>query len=421
MSRELGGRERASGHFASIVWLRGIASLLVVWFHLVVIFCHARGIVWPPMVFIESFINVPLGLRDGFSVYAVDLFFLISGFIVTHAALRETPVSFTVKRLLRIYPSFLFSLLVIAATLWTYTALTGVVFQGLRPPSLDDFLHSIFLLNIYVSDGTRAVTNFNINPVAWTLILEMVFYTSVLLTLPLLKRRPTWVLGVQIAVYAWCVLAFPQSSIQIPVLGWTFLTALFAMGYTIMYLLFLGQAIYLRYTQRIGWLAFALVFGAYYLLYVASLPSIHAATYREHPMLLMNPTLAIVTFVGLLLVDSRLVVPRVARFFGDISYSLYLNHAVVGAVLLATIYPVFGFEIALLAALAASIGLATISYHTVERRSQDLARSLVRRRIIPSRFWSWLGLATTSLRGRRTLAHRPPEPAPSKSSRTLVP
>ena len=356
--------------FASIIWLRAIASLLVVWFHLVAVFCNAHGIAWAPLVLLDTYVTNPLGIVANFSVFAVNVFFVISGFVVTHAALRETRGTFAIKRLLRIYPPLFVSLVVVAVALSAYQASAGLSYPGMPPPTWGAFWHSLPLLNVYFAE------NSNINPVAWSLVLEMLFYTSVFVALPALKRWPRATLAAQLVLYAVLVLTFPQPREKL---------AFFAMGYSIIFLMFQGQAYYLWRAGRVGRATFAVTWIGYYVLYVIALRTIHGDYYRANPTLMVNHLAAFALFVVLLRYDARLALPRVVTFCADISYSLYLNHAVLGAVVLTLLYRTTGYEVALLAAVAASVGVAAASYYLIERPSQRLARYLARRTGPPRR------------------------------------
>ena len=361
----------SSETFASIIWLRAVASLLVVWFHLVAVFCNAHGIAWAPLVLLDTYVTNPLGIVANFSVFAVNVFFVISGFVVTHAALRETRGTFAIKRLLRIYPPLFVSLVVVAAALSAYQAIAGLSYPGMPPPTMAAFWHSLPLLNVYFAE------NSNINPVAWSLVLEMLFYGSVFVALPALKRWPRATLAAQLALYALLVLTFPQPREKL---------AFFAMGYSIIFLMFQGQAYYLFRAGRVGRLAFGLTWIGYYLLYVFALRTIHAEYSRANPTLMINHLAAFGLFVVLLRYDTRLALPRAVTFCADISYSLYLNHAVLGAVVLTLLYRAgSGYEVALLAAVSASVGVAAASYYWIERPSQRLARYLAHRSGPPRR------------------------------------
>lgn len=91
--------------FANISLLRAIAALMVVYDHL---FCivplrHFGSAAFPAPV-VQEYISTPLGIIQDFGWLGVAIFFLVSGFIISHVAMRENRVEFIVKRVFRIYP-----------------------------------------------------------------------------------------------------------------------------------------------------------------------------------------------------------------------------------------------------------------------------------------------------------------------------
>lgn len=89
-------------NFISI--LRGPAALLVMWDHLVGTYLDQSGQSWRLLELVRNYVTKPLAIIQDFGFFAVALFFLISGFIITYIAQRETALQFTVRRIFRIYP-----------------------------------------------------------------------------------------------------------------------------------------------------------------------------------------------------------------------------------------------------------------------------------------------------------------------------
>ena len=89
--------------------LRGPAALCVVWAHYAGLSEHILGDSWCLLAWVRRYIDKPLLTHD-FGFLGVAIFFLISGFIITHVAQSEKRFEFLVKRILRIYPAFWFSL-----------------------------------------------------------------------------------------------------------------------------------------------------------------------------------------------------------------------------------------------------------------------------------------------------------------------
>lgn len=95
----------------------------------------------------------------------VSLFFVLSGFILAYTylsltGLRGTPVSFWIARIARVYPVYVFALVIAAGPLvWTHQATFGVV------------LSTPLLLQSWHADWSTAW-----NPPAWSLSAEALFY-----------------------------------------------------------------------------------------------------------------------------------------------------------------------------------------------------------------------------------------------------
>lgn len=139
----------------SIHYLRGIAALLVVGF-------HAR-----------QMLNGMFGIKDlgNFLLLngqaGVDLFFIISGFIIsysTHDKERSSAGSFILRRFFRIYPVFLASLF-----------LCYLVVNHVKPIEISSLIKSALLIHTnYSMHGP--FFGYNVLYTAWTLTYELYFY-----------------------------------------------------------------------------------------------------------------------------------------------------------------------------------------------------------------------------------------------------
>ncbi len=132
--------------FVSIVWLRAIASLMVVWTHLVSIFRYAHNVNWLTQDRRKRrFRPKPLGLVEGFSMFGVDIFFVISGFVITRRSKRGRVCG---KRILRIYPALLLSLVIASVTLASCLSYFGSAFPSAVTPTWTTFWQSLSLLRV---------------------------------------------------------------------------------------------------------------------------------------------------------------------------------------------------------------------------------------------------------------------------------
>ncbi len=136
--------------------LRGIAALIVMISHMLAVMLRAD--LFPAAISPHIYAHAKFG---------VDLFFVLSGFCLSLLLLRLNSyfsfVQYILRRILRIYPSHIFVLL-----LYFIALNLGVSFNNINT-SPQDWLINIFLLfNIFPTD--------KINPVTWSLFYELIFY-----------------------------------------------------------------------------------------------------------------------------------------------------------------------------------------------------------------------------------------------------
>ncbi len=354
-------------YFPSIALIRAVAALLVVYDHFVGIWPARNGVAVPPGALIERWVFEPLHVMQHGGAFGVALFFMVSGFIIVHVAQRESRRTFAIRRALRIYPP-----------LWVSMALLLIVFSvalavsdapGLTGFQINEVLAqanpwpwvlAAATLGNYLI-GTPAV-----NGVAWTLVIEVLFYLTVLLLLPLLKARPRTAI-----VVAFAGLALLQAAARANAFVF-----LLAVNGTYVAFLFLGSLVWMRRAGRVGDRFFVAATAAFWGLFVWGVAKLVA----QPPWTLsgygVSYALAWLAFVALLLADRHVSVPRVPMFFSRISYSLYLNHGGLGMVALTLLYPHTGYAVALALTFAAVVAISAASHRWVELPSQRLARRL---------------------------------------------
>ncbi|MES2821547.1 MAG: acyltransferase [Pseudomonadota bacterium] len=160
--------------------LRALACLMVIYCHLVgrstIIFQEH----WGPHTLVNNFIITPLGIIQDFGFLGVALFFLISGFIVTHTGLNETRWSFLAKRLLRIYPALIIA---VGATvlLATQAAAAGWTDGAMGIGYTNALLSAVGL--------DTGLTGKAVLDVGWTITIELLFYAHLVVFLPLVKIK----------------------------------------------------------------------------------------------------------------------------------------------------------------------------------------------------------------------------------------
>jgi peptidoglycan/LPS O-acetylase OafA/YrhL len=138
--------------------LRFIAALMVVFFHYA--FRGAAAGVTPVL-------DLPVWL-SGLSAYGylgVNLFFMISGFVIAYSAEGRTPMDFAIARFARLYPSY------IAAV--TLTFLVTFLFGG--PAFTTDIWHFLANLTMFAPAFGEPL----MDGAYWSIVLEVIFYAWV--------------------------------------------------------------------------------------------------------------------------------------------------------------------------------------------------------------------------------------------------
>ncbi|HXA31410.1 MAG TPA: acyltransferase family protein [Acidimicrobiales bacterium] len=354
--------------------LRGMAALLVVWSHLAGYWLYAYNRNWKPQTVWENTFVIPLHLYQNAGDLAVVLFFLVSGYIITHISLKESHLQFGVKRFFRIFPPLAVALFIafvcvtIAVHLHAVGALPrapGVgVLPGVGPKTgFVLYLRSFFLMN-WLPAGSGYVLG-----QTWTLLIEIMFYVLTFVLLTRSRRSPlagTWAMFGIWLVANMIFLSFTSGHE--------------AENYVI-YIAFLvfGRGLYLLHERKITLAEAITLLSALVLCFVlfhtVEFPGVLGLPDWQSPA--AGYVIAIIVFVALMQVKVKRL-PRFLRFFGDISYSLYLLHIPIGMLTIDVLYNFhLPFTLCFLAGVTASIGASYASYRLVEVPFQRIGRRLL--------------------------------------------
>lgn len=282
LSGRRGERMSANGRIEVMDGLRGFAALSVVWFHLT----SGSGL-------FTGWIKA----SGSYGWLGVEAFFVISGFVIPYSMYRggyqgiSDAGVFMLKRLARLEPPYLVSLLLTIGLLYASSATPG--FRGQAPDiSLGRVLLHLGYMNVFFARDW-------LNPVYWTLAVEFQFYLAMIVLFPMLAHAEWRRRFGAIAVMATLAIAIRDTGLVFAYLG------LFALGAG-------------AFQVRVGLLR-PLLFAAL----AASLTALNL-------FVLGAPAAAVGLVAALAAAFVNLPAIPIVGLLGSISYSLYLIHVPVG-------------------------------------------------------------------------------------------
>lgn len=279
-----------------IQWLRGIAALMVVWFHA----CQGLGM--------TGAAALPFGASG------VDIFFVISGFIMVAISADGTrrPVEFFRDRLTRVVPLYwLVTLFIVVAVF-----VPPHFFKSLEPTAAN-VVRSLLFIPHYSERWADQISP--VLPPGWTLNFEMFFYLLFAISL-VFKARST------IALVVLCSLLVASGLVLGPFTSAPLRTYTDPMLLEFVAGALIGEAYLRGFFIKPWWLG--LLVAAFGLTLLAEGAQFESSAGR------------IAQGVGAILVVAACVRPDVRRdrrllhALGDASYSIYLTHFLTLMVLL---------------------------------------------------------------------------------------
>jgi len=281
---------KSSNRIEELDALRGIAALMVVLFHY----------------------NLMLGQNATdifkFGVTGVDLFFIISGFVIFMSISKiNNGVDFVINRISRLYPAY-----------WVCVSITFLVLtayhQVINQEKIVQYLANLTMFQFYFRVE-------NIDASYWTMIIEMIFYIGILLLFKkkLLKHLNTIGVCLCIAValsanFAYQIGILSRLIRYIPFLQFV---PLFFAG-TLFYKIHKGE-------QQ--------SYKSYIILLLCLIAQISLFSYSGASRFYISQIqygiiLSIYFFLSFLFVNGKLgfIVSKTTLFLGNISFSLYLIH-----------------------------------------------------------------------------------------------
>jgi peptidoglycan/LPS O-acetylase OafA/YrhL len=362
------------GRIATIDGLRGIAILLVVWF-------HVWQVSWQAAVI--PFVDVSLQPLAETGFIGVDLFFFISGFVLllpyANAHFAQVPLPsvrhFFSRRFFKIVPSY--ALCIAALLVIGYQTYTN----------LSDALRDVGFHLLFIHDWFSE-TNGTIDGVMWSLAAEVQFYLIFPFLAPLFVRRPSLVAfamaAVAVAWRLWSITSdhyFIDMRLQQLPAYLDFFAAGMVGAYVYTHIMIRRPEVAVRrwvFTALsiLGFIAMLLIANAYFEpRFDSDWPHPQDVTLR--PLLALACLAAGLGSLFAVRGFQRVLANRVLLFLAAISYNLYLWHQPIARELLALHLPAFAgadphddraWQLAFwFVAIPMALGVSTIITYAFER------------------------------------------------------
>ncbi|QDG34558.1 acyltransferase [Alteromonas mediterranea] len=279
--------DRTNNQLIAIQYLRGLAALMVV-FH------HARN----P----HDWLYNPISSYGAFA-WGVDIFFVISGFIIFIAARNETPVDFAVKRVIRVVPLYWM------ATIFLLLLNEKRELLLISSEQIEQIVKSLLFVPQFNLTKPAQIWPYLIP--GWTLNYEMFFY--LIFAIGLIFRKPILVASLVICtlLVAGVTINFESALMQAytdPIL-FEFLTGLL-----------IG---WIYKNKRLQFKRPEIVLLAFLMLFL--IPVLNFEEYEIVLRIIASTSIV----AGAILLGPKIPNIESLKLLGDASYSIYLTHAVV--------------------------------------------------------------------------------------------
>jgi peptidoglycan/LPS O-acetylase OafA/YrhL len=311
-------------------------------------------------------------LSGGF--LAVDLFFVLSAFVLTLPAARSGSRGswrkYALRRAARIVPAYYAA---VATALVLYHVLAGPAADR-RPPTADGLLAHLTFLQIEARliPGYDGALGFRVNPPLWTLSVEIAFYAALpLIVLAFLRRPALWV-GVAVAgtvLLRGLALGLFDGSTEDRLLSLPPMYAAdFALGMA-------GAWLYARGITLKAWMSVAALIAALAVLHASGGPTADAARLGARQSLWLAVATP-VAFGALVLTATNAAWADnpLARWLGKVSFGVFLFHFMVLLLLTNGLGLEREFWLLLPLGVAGSLAAGYASYRWIEEPARRRVR-----------------------------------------------
>lgn len=309
-------------HYELLDGLRGVAALLVVWYHVFEGYAFAGG------TLIES-------INHGY--LAVDFFFILSGFVIGYAYDDRWGRSLTMKnffkrRLIRLHP-----MVIMGAVLGvvTFCIQGGVQWDGTHVATsmiMLALLCAMFFIPAYPGAGYEVRGNgemFPLNGPSWSLFFEYIGNLLYALFIHRLSTRMLTAFVVLLGAGLACFAIFDVSGYGNMGVGWTldavnFLGGLLRMLFPFSLGMLLSRNFRPVKVRGAFWICAAVLLALFVVPYLEGTePICWNGLYEAFCIIVVFPLLIILGASGN---TTDKVSTGICKFLGDISYPLYITH-----------------------------------------------------------------------------------------------
>lgn len=304
-------------HFLILDALRGVASIVVVLFHLLEVYSGGDHV--------KQFIN------HGY--LAVDFFFMLSGYVMAHAYDdrwdRMTVKAFFKRRLVRLHPMIIAGMIIGAICFYFQES---SMFPNIANTSVWEmlivFLIGCTLIPVPLSMDIRGWNEMHpLNGPAWSLFFE---YIANILHALILRHLSKIVLFILVLIAAAALVHLAVTSPNGDIIGgWSLEPEQLRIGFTRLLFPYMAGML-LRRAVKVGSGKNTFVFASLLLIAVLAFPRVGGYThlwanglYDSLTVILVFP---IIIYLGAIGKVSSKLNEKICTFLGDISYPLYITH-----------------------------------------------------------------------------------------------
>lgn len=327
-------------------YLRGLAALSVMFAHFGTSFFNANDtlslLVNAKPVADRSYpwivTLIPVDFPGFLAVFGVSIFFMISGFVIPMSIERYSISEFLSKRFFRLVPTYVFVFsfnLLIAFIGFLIFRNQGIEYAY----TIRNIIGSYFIgFNTFISGAIW------LDPVAWTLAVEITFYfiAALFFNISFMIRKNKQV-GLPDVVFLSAILHVVSIYISIhydainAIAPWINFGGVIKALYLISFML-TGTTFYLHAKGRIGARILAFTVAAQYFAFLYTNMHIHpSATYVGILPTFSWFAITIMTFSLCYAINDKIKESHALGFLADISYPLYLVHSYIGYLLMSLI------------------------------------------------------------------------------------